>query len=261
MSPAMAIQLAAQTMEPQVAANGAASGTSAAPRTSSAGTVQQQSAAAYASPHGQGYLNAIREPAISKYEIWPGRYLRMLLDTAIIVDLPGQVCAHFIEPARDSQTGTIVLFPERTELCGTYNTLVATGASRIQIAWKQATFPDGSTLALDNMGSADRNGWSGLSADVNNHMGAVYGSAFITSVLAGVAAATDPSSNPNALIQVQTPGQAAGKSILQTGENIVSQKLSLPPTLSLKKSTEILLSVDRAIVLPAYHAIPAMDQK
>ena len=92
-------------------------------------------------------------------------------------------------------------------------------------------------------------------------MGAVYGSAFITSVLAGVAAATDPSSNPNALIQVQTPGQAAGKSILQTGENIVSQKLSLPPTLSLKKSTEILLSVDRAIVLPAYHAIPAMDQK
>jgi type IV secretion system protein VirB10 len=184
----------------------------------------------------------------------------MLLDTAIIVDLPGQVCAHFIEPARDSQTGTIVLFPERTELCGSYNTLISAGASRIQIAWKQATFPDGSTLALDDMGSADRNGWSGLSADVNNHMGAVYGAAFITSVLAGVAAATDPSTNTG-LVQVQTPGQAAGQSLLQTGQNIINQKMSLPPTLSLKKSTEIMLSVDRAIVLPAYHAIPAMDQK
>jgi type IV secretory pathway VirB10-like protein len=232
----------------------------AAAANSGGGTVAQRSAAEFGHVQAGGYLEADRQAAISKYEIWPGRYLRMLLDTAIIVDLPGQVCGHLLEPARDSLTATVVLMPERTELCGFYNTIVGNGASRIQIAWRQATFPDGSTLQLAGMGSSDRNGWSGLGADVNNHMGAVIGSALLTSIVAAVVAATNPSTESITGYHQQTPGQAAGESILQTGSQITNQKVNLPPTLSLKKSTEVNLTVDRAIILPPYQAIPANDQ-
>ena len=229
-------------------------------------TPQQRSAAGFDRTSAGGYLPSSREPALSKYEIWPGRYLRMLLDGDIIVDLPGQICAHLLEPARDSATGKIVLMPERTEICGKYNTIISAGASRIQIAFNVATFPDGSTLTMGGMGAADRNGWSGLSADVNNHIGAVIGSALLTSVVSGVLAATNPPATSQIGSQIgqaqnQTPGQAAGQSISQSGQQIVNQKVNLPPTLSLKRSTEIMLAVDRAIVLQPYQPIPPLDER
>jgi type IV secretory pathway VirB10-like protein len=225
-------------------------------------TLQQLSASRFGHPEGGGYLVEDREPALSKYEIWPGRKLELQFDDAIIVDNPGLVCAHLTKPVKDSLTGTVVLLPEQTILCGIYNNIISTGASRIQIAFRQATFPDGSTLALDGMAAGDRNGWSGLSADVNNHTGAVIGSALLTSLVAGIAAATNPSRGGELTgIQQQTPGQAVGQNILGTGQQITNQKINVPPTLSLAKGTVANLNVDRAIILPPYHPMPSMDEE
>jgi type IV secretory pathway VirB10-like protein len=225
-------------------------------------SLQQLSASRFGHPVAEGYLMDNREPAVSRYEIWPGRKLELQFDDAIIVDNPGAVCAHLTKPIKDSMTATVVLMPEQTILCGVYNNVIGTGASRIQIAFREATFPDGSTLALDGMAAGDRNGWSGLSADVNNHLGAVIGSALLTSIVAGVAAATNPSPTSSliGLQTQQTPGQAIGQSILNTGQQITNQKIALPPTLSLAKGTVANLNVDRAIVLPPYHPMPSMDE-
>jgi type IV secretion system protein VirB10 len=255
-APSIAIAMAMQSSGGGNAPAGAAVAPSATVAPAAAPTVppalvQQHSAVDFGARAGQpgGYLDATRAPAVSRYEIWAGRFLRVELDTAIIVDVPGAVTAHLIEPVKDSATGTVVLMPERTELIGTYNASISSGASRIQIAWKQATFPDGSTLALADMAAADRNGWSGTSADVNNHTGAIIGTTLLTSAVAAVTALADPSTSVNG-IAVQTPGQAAGQSILQTGQQYVATKVNQPPT----------LSVDHTIVLPPYAPLPAQDE-
>jgi len=220
-------------------------------------TSQQQSAMAYQNSDVGGYLQSARIPAASRYEIWAGRQVRIQFDNAIMVDLPGLVNAHLIEDAKDSASGTITLIPRGTRLLGTYNDFVASGASRVQLRWTQAIFPDGSTLDLHDMGSSDPNGWSGITADVNNHTGHKIGTVILTSVSAAALAAT----NRGNFLTGQSPAAAAGQNILQAGQAEVNGQITQPPTLSVRAGTQALLSVDRTIVMPPYVPVKPLDER
>jgi type IV secretory pathway VirB10-like protein len=192
--------------------------------------------------------NRVAKPA-SPYVIQAGWVIAGALITGIESDLPGEITAQVTENIYDSPTGQFLLIPQGSKLSGKYSSQVSFGQTRVQVTWTRLTFPNGDSIILQNSSGSDPQGYSGLEDGVDNHWGALFKAAILSTVLSvGAEAGTSDSENNLA----QAIRQGASQSISQTGQQIVERNLNVQPTLTDRPGLPLRIIVDRDLVLAPY---------
>jgi type IV secretion system protein VirB10 len=188
-------------------------------------------------------------PAASPDIIQAGTVIPAALITGIESDLPGQITAQVTENVYDSPTGQYLLIPQGARLIGEYNSEVAYAQTRVQLIWTRLIMPDGQSIVLDNQPGADTQGYSGLQDGVNNHWGALFEAALLSTFLS-VGAEAGTSDQENNLIQAIRSG--ASDSFNQAGQQIVERELNIQPTLTIRPGFPVRVIVNRDFILEPY---------
>ena len=124
----------------------------------------------------------IAAPA-SSYVVQAGNIIPASLMTGIRSDLPGQITAQVTENVYDSPTGRFLLVPQGTRLIGVYDSQVAFGQSRVLLVWTRLIMPNGRSIVLERQPGADTAGYAGLEDEVDNHWGALFKAALLSTLL------------------------------------------------------------------------------
>jgi type IV secretory pathway VirB10-like protein len=190
-------------------------------------------------------------PAASPYIIQAGTVIPAALITGIESGLPGQITAQVTENVYDSPTGQYLLIPQGARLIGEYNSEVAYAQTRVQLIWTRLIMPNGQSIVLDNQPGADTEGYSGLQDGVNNHWGAIFEAALLSTFLS-VGAEAGTSNQENNLIQAIRSG--ASDSFNQAGQQVVERELNIQPTLTVRPGFPVRVIVKRDLVLSRYSA-------
>lgn len=252
---------AARTSRLFVTSNGAAQNTRAAP-TPSFGQPAQPTANASADPSqdpGLALTNdttlrrtagegSVQAPA-SPYILQAGAVIPASLITGLRSDLPGQVTAQGTENVYDSPTGRLLLIPQGSRLIGEYDAQISFGQSRAFLVWDRIIFPDGKSIQLERQPGADAQGYAGLEDALDNHWGALFKAAILSTVLSvGAQAGIGNSDNSLAL----AIGRGASWSLNRTGEQVVGRSLNIPPTITVRPGFPVRVLVARDLVLEPY---------
>jgi type IV secretory pathway VirB10-like protein len=195
----------------------------------------------------------IEAPA-SSYVVQAGNIIPASLITGIRSDLPGQITAQVTESIFDSPTGRFLLIPQGTRLIGVYDSQVSFGQSRVLLVWNRLIMPNGRSIVLERQPGADTAGYAGLEDEVDNHWGALFKAALLSTLL-GVgselgAGSDSGTGNNGGLIQALRLG--ASDSLNQTGQKIVQRNLNIQPMLTIRPGFPVRVIVNRDLVLESY---------
>jgi type IV secretion system protein TrbI len=162
--------------------------------------------------------------------------------------------AQVTENVYDSPTGRFLLVPQGTRLIGVYDSQVSFGQSRVLLVWTRLIMPNGRSIVLERQPGADTAGYAGLEDEVDNHWGALFKAALLSTLL-GVgselgAGSDSGTGNNGGLIQALRLG--ASDSLNQTGQKIVQRNLNIQPTLTIRPGFPVRVIVNRDLVLEPY---------
>lgn len=193
-------------------------------------------------------------PSISKYEVKTGTYIPITLVGGINSDLPGHLVAIVREDIYDTNTGAVKIIPAGSRLFGTFSSEVSWGQTRVQVVFNRLTLPNGKSINLGAMGAADLAGQSGLTGDVNMHLGKVIGSIIMAGVVGGADGALTNNGNhrKDENSALSKGGEEAGKTAIETVDKYTSKILDVQPTITVKPGTRGTIVVEEDIILEKY---------
>ncbi len=193
----------------------------------------------------------IAAPA-SSYVVQAGNVIPASLVTGIRSDLPGQITAQVTENVYDSPTGRFLLVPQGTRLIGVYDSQVSFGQSRVLLVWTRLIMPNGRSIVLERQPGADTAGYAGLEDEVDNHWGALFKAALLSTLLgvgSELGAGSDTGNNGDV---IQALRRGSSDSLNQTGQKVVQRNLNIQPTLTIRPGFPVRVIVNRDLVLEPY---------
>ena len=188
----------------------------------------------------------------STYVVQAGNIIPAALITGIRSDLPGQITAQVTENVFDSPTGRFLLVPQGTRLIGIYDSQVAFGQSRVLLVWTRLIMPNGRSIVLERQPGADTAGYAGLEDEVDNHWGALFKAALLSTLLgvgSELGSTTGTGSNSDVISALR---RGSSDSLNQTGQKVVQQNLNIQPTLTVRPGFPVRVIVNRDLVLEPY---------
>jgi type IV secretory pathway VirB10-like protein len=189
----------------------------------------------------------------SQYVVQAGTVIPASLITGIRSDLPGQITAQVTENVYDSPTGRSLLIPLGGRLIGVYDSQVAFGQSRVLLVWTRLIMPNGRSIVLERQQGADTAGYSGLKDEVDNHWGALFKAALLSTLLGvGTELGSNSTSSGNNSDIIQALRRGSSDSANQTGQQIVRRNLNIQPTLTIRPGFPVRVIVNRDLVLEPY---------
>jgi type IV secretion system protein TrbI len=188
-------------------------------------------------------------PPASPYVVQAGTVIPGALITGIRSDLPGLITAQVSENVYDSPSGKYLLIPQGAKLIGQYDSQVAFGQSRVLLVWTRLIMPNGKSILLERQPGADTAGYSGLEDEVDNHWGALFKAAMLSTLLS-VGSEVGTTGTENDLVQAIRRGGAQGSN--QVGQRVVSRNLDIQPTLTIRPGFPVRVLVNRDLVLTPY---------
>ena len=183
------------------------------------------------------------------YVVQAGTVIPGALITGIRSDLPGQITAQVSENVYDTPTGKYLLIPQGARLIGQYDSQVAFGQSRVLLVWTRLLMPNGKSIVLERQPGADTAGYSGLEDEVDNHWGALFKAALLSTLLS-IGSEVGTTGNENYLVQAIRDG--GSQSFNQVGQRVVSRNLDIQPTLTIRPGFPVRVIVNRDLVLAPY---------
>jgi type IV secretion system protein TrbI len=190
----------------------------------------------------------VQGPA-SPYVLQAGAVIAAALITGLRSDLPGQITAQVTEDVYDSPTGTFLLIPQGARLVGQYDAQIAFGQSRALLVWNRLIMPNGRSIVLERQPGADTEGYAGLEDEVDNHWGALFKAAILSTILS-VGSEAGTSNNENSLVQAIRQGTS--DSLSQTGRQVVQRSLNAQPTITIRPGFPVRVIVTHDLVLESY---------
>jgi type IV secretory pathway VirB10-like protein len=188
----------------------------------------------------------------STYVVQAGNIIPAALITGIRSDLPGQITAQVTENVYDSPTARFLLIPQGTRLIGIYDSQVAFGQSRVLLVWTRLIMPNGRSIVLERQPGADAAGYAGLEDEVDNHWGALFKAALLSTLL-GVGSELGSTSGTGTNSDVITAlRRGSSDSLNQTGQKVVQRNLDIQPTLTVRPGFPVRVIVNRDLVLEPY---------
>jgi type IV secretion system protein VirB10 len=186
-----------------------------------------------------------------------GTYLRCVLETHIVTDVPGFTSCVVTEPVY-SVNGKRLLLPKGSKLSGTYGG--GTNGPRVAVVWDRITTPTGldvmmSSPGVDNLGGAAHPG------DYDAHWGSRIASSLMISLLADAfkyaAAENGPESTSisySGTVVTEPYESATARTMERLANRALEQAMSRPPTVTINQGTVLNVyvakDVDFSAVLP-----------
>lgn len=190
----------------------------------------------------------IEAPA-SRSVVQAGSVIPAAMLTGLRSDLPGQITAQVTEAVYDSPTGKILLIPQGARLIGQYDAQVAFGQSRALLVWNRIVMPNGRSMVLERQPGADPEGYAGLEDEVDEHWGALFKAALLSTILS-VGAEAGTSNDENGLTEAIRRGSS--DAISQTGRQVVGRSLNVQPTITIRPGFPVRVIVTRDLVMEPY---------
>ena len=190
------------------------------------------------------------QASASKTVLQAGAVIPAALLTGLRSDLPGQITAQVTEAVYDSPTGNILLIPQGARLIGQYDAQVAFGQSRALLVWNRLVMPNGKSIVLERQPGADPEGYAGLEDQVDNHWGALFKAALLSTILSVGSEAGTSSNSENSLVDAIRRGSS--DSFSQTGRQVVGRSLQVQPTITVRPGFPVRVIVTRDLVLEPY---------
>jgi type IV secretion system protein VirB10 len=160
-------------------------------------------------------------------------------------DLPGTVLAQVTADVHDSLTGRRTLIPQGTRLIGKYDSTISFGQSRVLVIWQRLIWPDGRSLEIDNLPASGLDGFGGLKDGVSFHtMSLLQGIGLST--LMGVAGELGKDSDDDLVKAIR---EATQETANQAGQKIVSRKLDVQPTLTVRPGWPLRVIVQKDLII------------
>lgn len=183
--------------------------------------------------------------------LFSGAVITASLVTELNSEAPGPVIAQVTQSVYDSATGQNLLIPQGARLIGDYKSSTRYGQSRVMVAWQRLIMPDGKERALDEV-AISPNGAAGLSGEVDNHWGDVFGAAALgTLINVGVATTEHPQITFSGIGTVlQDPIDQAVRDGVQRSASILTNRvvdrgLAMPTTIRVQAGARISVVVTR----------------
>lgn len=181
----------------------------------------------------------------SPYVVQAGSVIPAALITGIQSDIPGQVTAQVTQNVFDSATGRVLLIPQGSRLIGAYESKIVAGQDRVLLAWDRLILPGGRSIDLMRQPGADASGMAGLADRTDHHWGHMFKAALISTVL-GVGAELS-SDDDDRLVRALR--DASQDTIGETGRQLVSRQIAIPPTITVRPGFIFRVIVTRDLVL------------
>lgn len=199
------------------------------------------------------YLERDVETPISDFEVKAGTIVPAQLDIGINSDLGGPAVAHITRNIYDTVTGSFLLIPPGTKLFGNVDRNVSFGQDRVDVVWERMIFPNGASLVLQNMRSADRAGRTGLYHTVDNHFGTLLKGAVLLSAISAGVQLSQPQQSASfgqAPSVGQTLAASLGQNLGQVSTEYVRRQMDVRPTIIIPNGEHFTVTVNKDMVLP-----------
>ena len=169
-----------------------------------------------------------------------GTYIRCILESRIITDVPGFTSCVVTEPVY-SVNGKRLLLPRGSKVMGSYGADAIIG-KRAAIIWDRVTTPNGLDVNMSSPG-VDMLGSAGNTGDYSAHWGQRISSALLVSMISDafkyVGAKNGPESTTienGALVQNPYESNTA-KTMERMANMVLEQNMSRPPTVTINQGT------------------------
>jgi type IV secretion system protein VirB10 len=181
----------------------------------------------------------------------PGWLIPVANINPINSDLPGEFSVQVREDVYDSITGRCKAIPKGSKIFLTYNSQVKVGQERLNIAATLLWLPNGKKVPMLGTKGIDRDGYSGLEADVDNHWVRMFGAALLIGFL-------DKRTNNEPVVTSQNGGgtttsqNVLSKVTSETATAVLERNKTIAPTLRRDFATRFNLQVSREFWLEEY---------
>jgi type IV secretion system protein VirB10 len=193
------------------------------------------------------------ERPAAAHVVGQGAVIPAVLITELNSDMPGQLTAVVAMDIYDSIYGDQLMIPKGSRLVGLYNNDVRVGQERVIAAFQRLVLPNGNSVDLMGMSSADAQGRGGLLGDVDNHFFKMFAASFMT---AGLAQLFQKDSTSNTVVVNGTAGNpgvtAAGQILSDISKTINQRNVNIPPTITIKQGHKFNVIVNKDMALSPY---------
>jgi type IV secretion system protein VirB10 len=172
-----------------------------------------------------------------------GTYIRCVLETRIITDVPGFTSCIVTEPVY-SINGRRLLLPKGSKISGSYNS-EDPKFPRVSVVWDRITTPNGIDITMASPG-VDNLGSAGHVGQYNSHWGSKISSALLISLLsdafkyAGEKNGPQTNSVTTGGVIVSSPFKSnTAQSMQKIAEQVVDRNLSRPATVTVNQGTVV----------------------
>ena len=199
------------------------------------------------------YLQRNVEYAVSNYEIKAGTAIPAQLDIEINSDIGGPAVAHITRTMYDTVTGAHSLIPKGTKIYGNVNSNINFGQTRVDVIWERIIFPNGASLVVQNMQSADRSGQMGLHHTVNNHYDRLFGGAILLSAISSGIQLSQPTNRGfNTYPTIgETVAGSLGQNLGNVSNELIRRQMDVKPTITIPNGEYFMIIVNKDMVFPA----------
>lgn len=195
------------------------------------------------------------DSANSPYTIFEGAVIPAVLMTKIDSQLPGQVTGVVTQDVYDGVTGSHLVVPKGSLLYGTYGSNSGQGQNRLMVAFTRLILPNGRSVSLLGMPSADKTGQQGLEGAVNNHYFQRYGLSFMSALLgvlvdkqnSGTTVINTGGSSNNSGVT-----SAAGTVLVEMSRAEQQRSSQIKPTITIQQGEKFNINVNHDIAISPY---------
>ncbi|MFN8771117.1 MAG: TrbI/VirB10 family protein [Neisseriaceae bacterium] len=203
---------------------------------------------------GTGVIDSKLTKQKSPYTIFAGTFLPATMVTGLNSELNGVIVAMIRNDVYDSTTGKYLLIPQGSKLVGTYNNEIAYSQNRLMAGWNRLIYPNGTSMLLHGQPGTDLQGFSGLTGDIDNHYAKIFGASFLMGLIFGgaTAATGQQNTNPYQMSAGATIATQVGAQMSQTGLQVVSKGLNIPPTIIVSPGYKFNVLTTADLILKPY---------
>jgi type IV secretion system protein VirB10 len=180
-----------------------------------------------------------------------GTYIRCILETRIITDVPGFTSCVVTEPVY-SVNGRRLLLPKGSKVYGSYDS-EDPKIDRVAVVWDRIVTPGGADIAMESPG-VDNLGSAGHIGQYNSHWGSKITSALLISLVSDAFKYAGEKNGPTTTevttggVVVSRPYQSnTAKTIEKMAEQVVDRNLSRPATVTINQGTLVNVYVARDV--------------
>lgn len=189
-------------------------------------------------------------PDSSLQTLTAGTVMPAVLTSEVNSDTPGVVTATVHQDVYDSRSGQHLLIPAGSRLVGTSGSATH-GQNRLVIVWTRLALPNGSSVDLSGLPSADASGATGLRDRTNRHVLRTVGAALLLSAFSAAAQLSQPDRGTDrGLSAQQVASGALGQQLNQAGASLIERELRTAPTLTIRAGTlfNVVLNSDLGMI-------------